>query len=38
MKYGQETIAEVLRPGEGNMPEELDYMRKIEEMKDAKRK
>ena len=28
----------MLRPGEGSLPEELDFMKKIEQMKEAKRK
>ena len=38
MMFEQETIGEVLRPGEGNLPDELDFMKKIEEMKEVKRR
>ena len=38
MIFEQESIGEVLRPGEGSLPEDLDFMKKIEEMKEIKRK
>lgn len=38
MIFEHESIAQVLRPGEGELPEELDFMKKIEEMKEAKKK
>jgi hypothetical protein len=38
MIFEQESIGEVLRPGEGSLPEELDFMKKIEEMKEIKRR
>jgi hypothetical protein len=37
MIFEQETIGQVLRPGQG-MPEELDFMKKIHDMKEVKRK